>query len=62
MNNMAINFEEVVWRNFKSKVLVLDKLDRADSFCKIIVILCSLKNNHSPNDQTAEKESFRGQL
>jgi hypothetical protein len=63
MNTTVINFEEVVWINFKSKVLVQDKLDRADSFCKIFVILCSLKNIHSPIDQTAKKESgtHRGQ-
>jgi hypothetical protein len=36
---------------------------QADSFCKIFVILCSLKNIYSPIDQTAEKESgtLRGQ-
>jgi hypothetical protein len=54
---------KVIWKNFKSKVLVQDKLDRADSFCKIFVILCSFKNIHSPIDQTAKKESdtHRGQ-
>jgi hypothetical protein len=46
-----------------SGIFANPKLDRADSFCKIFVILCSFKNIHSPIDQTAKKESgtHRGQ-